>query len=161
MGKSVGSIAGAVSGGLSPAGIFGAIGGAKIGDKIGQVTGLNGITDAFDDVSDSSSISRVGLRSFDDLKRGRSELEESASESQQAQFDQLNALLGRGGQAQVEGDIDAARSEQLNLAQLLRQAQSGPSSQNINAAQNFASAIFNPQEVALQQQFQQGETDGS
>lgn len=117
--------------------------------------------DAFDDVIDQSSTSTVNLRDFEDLTKGQSGLAADAYDVQTGGLENLRNLLTRGGTAQVEGDIDAARGAQLSLAQMLQQAQSGPSSQNLVDAQGFANSIFKPQELALQQQFKQSETETS
>lgn len=120
-----------------------------------------GLFDLFDDTTDTSSTTTVNLRNMDELNRGQGKRAELGGNLQEDQLKQLMALLGRGGQAQAEGDIDAARAESMTLMDMLRGAQGGPSKQNILQGQKFAQQIFAPQQQALQQQFQQAETDTS
>lgn len=143
-------------------GLLGTIGGMVAGVP-GAIAGggLSGMTDAFDDVTDESSTNKINLRDFEELIKGRSGLEGEASGIQMDQLKQLGQLLTQGGTEQVAGDLAGQRSESMTLMDMLRQAQQGPSSQNINSAQNFSNQIFAPQEQAMQQQFKQSETDTS
>lgn len=157
MGKKIGKLAGTVSGGLTGAGFLGGIiggaGGGEVGKLAEGITGVN-LTDAFDDVTDSSSISRVILGE-------QSALEKDAFGLQSEELNNLRQALTAGGMEQLQGDITSARGAQMDLASMLQQAQRGPSSQNVSDAQRFANDIFAPQQQAMQQQFQQAETETS
>lgn len=155
IGKTFGQISGGLSGGGFISGAIGGEVGKLLGDSLGDLPGL------FDDKTTASSVSTVNLRNFEDLIKGQSGLAADAYDVQTGGLENLRNLLTRGGTAQIEGDIDAARSAQLSLAQMLQQAQSGPSSQNVVSAQNFANSIFAPQEQAMRQQFKQSETETS
>lgn len=118
-----------------------------------------GLFDLFDDKSKTTTSSTVKLRDMDQLNRGEGDLAQSARESQGAQFGELEQLLTRGGMSQAEGDLDQARMAQLDLAQMLRGAQAGPSEQDTIRAQKFAQDIFAPQQEALSQTFRDQETE--
>lgn len=96
----------------------------------------------------------VHLKDIKELNKGRSDLEAAADTSQLDQFNQLQALLSQGpGQAEVTAGLQS----QNDLAALIQStlAQGGlPNQTQVGQAQTFASQIFDPQRVALQQSFQ-------
>lgn len=118
-----------------------------------------GLFDLFDSKTDQSSTTRVNLRNMDQLNQGEGELSQTAREAQLGQFQDLQGLLTRGGTEQAGGDIDAARQSQMDLLQALRGAQGGPTAQNVAQGQAFARDIFAPQQEALNQNFEQSETE--
>lgn len=97
----------------------------------------------------------VNLRSIEDLNQGRSALESSAVKGQEDLYSQLQGLIGLGpGQAEVQ----AGMASQSGFADALQAAlaQGGlPTGAQTGQAQQYAQAIFQPQQVALNQQFEQ------
>lgn len=120
---------------------------------------LGGIAGAQGNQSTQTTNTEVRLRDMSELNEGEGELAQAARQSQMGQFGDLQQLLTQGGTSQVAGDLQAARTEQLGLANMLREAQGGPNEAQITRAQQFAQDIFAPQQQALNQQFQTAETD--
>lgn len=120
-----------------------------------------GLFDLFDDVTDTKQSTRVDLRNMDELNQGQGAAAEFGSQLQMDELKALRDLITGGGIGQAQGDIAGARQESMTLIDMLRNAQAGPSRQNIAQAQNFANQMFAPQEQAMQTQFRQAETDTS
>lgn len=97
----------------------------------------------------------INLQDINKLNKGRSNLEASAVKSQEDLFSQLSQLTAAGpGQADVTSGLEAQQGfgnilqQQLGLGGL-------PSQGQVLAGQQYAQSIFAPQQVALQQQFNQ------
>jgi len=122
---------------------------------------LGGIAGGMGKESKQTTTSAVQLNDVDKLNEGEGELATAARESQMGQFGNLESLLTQGGMSQAQGDISAARGEQLTLANMLREAQGGPNEAQMTRAQAFSRDIFAPQEEALRQSFGDAETETS
>lgn len=128
-------------------------------DAIGAIAGgvLGGVIGGSPDPESTrtSQVQDITLRNIDVLNQGRSNLEASATASQEALFGSLNQLVGAG---PGQSDIAAAMAAQQGYGNLLQQqmAEGGlPSQGQIGAGQQYAQNIFAPQQLMLQQQFNQ------
>lgn len=122
------------------------------GGLLGAIAG--GQKDTTKAVTESSTVNNINLRSFDDLNKGRSGLEEAGYNQQVTGFADLQKLLGFGpGQNEVQANTTFQNDFASTLQQLLGQI-TNPTQQSIN--QNFGEAqqLFAPQQTALNQQFQ-------
>jgi len=101
------------------------------------------------------ALSQTQLQDINVLNRGRSNLEAQAVQSQEDVFGQIGQLTAAG---PGQSDITAGLQAQQGYGNLLQQ-QLGmggmPSQQQIGAGQDYAQSIFAPQQVALNQQFNQ------
>lgn len=134
-----------------------AIGAAFGAGAVGSI--LGGIAGAQGNQGTQVTTTQLNLRDMAELNEGEGELAQAARQSQMGQFGDLSQLLTQGGMEQASGDISAARAEQLNLAEMLRSAQGGPSEAQIARAQRFSQDIFAPQQEALRQQLDSAETE--
>jgi hypothetical protein len=115
---------------------------------------LGGIAGGQGDKSKQTTTTSVNMRSIDQLNRGRSGLEATGVKAQEDYFSQLQALLGQGPGA---SEVTAGLQSQNSLADLIQSmVGSGglPNQAQIGQAQGYASQIFDPQRVAMQQSFQ-------
>jgi hypothetical protein len=103
--------------------------------------------------TNSSTTTAVNLRNINDINKGRSTLEATTDQSQNDLYAQLQALLNQGpGAAQVSAGLQA----QTGYGDIInQQLQSGglPNQGQISQAQDYASQIFAPQRLGLQQAF--------
>lgn len=119
---------------------------------------VGGIAGGSDSPGESTRVDQgtdINLKDIKKLNVGRSELEASATQSQQDLFSQLNQLVS-GGPGQ--SDVQAGMAAQQGYGNLLQQqlSQGGlPSQDQIGAGQQYAQSIFAPQQVMLNQQFNQ------
>lgn len=129
---------------------------AVAGAVLGGIAG--GQKDTTGGFSDSQSQSDVKLKNFEDLNKGRSELEKRGYDESLAQFNDLTKLLGLGpGAGEVSANTQFQNSFAGNLENLLK----GLS--NPDVAKNYAesNALFAPEREALKQNFQDQTTESN
>ena len=105
--------------------------------------------------SQQSQVQDLNLRDINALNVGRSNLEASATSASEGLFSSLNQLTAAG---PGMSDVQAGLSAQQGYGNVLQQqlSQGGlPSQAQIGAGQQYAQSIFAPQQVMLQQQFNQ------
>lgn len=144
VGKAIGTIGGAASG-FSLGGIPGMFVGGEVGGAVGG-GGLGGLMAP--DVTKQSSRSGIQVAP-------ESEEEKKYREAVQAQFGDLSNFVGKG---PGEADVAAGTQSTRDLASMLEQYGKGgfmPSTEDWNQAQMFAGKAFQPQQVAMQQAFQE------
>ncbi len=126
---------------------------------VGAVAG--GQKDHSQGTSNNSNSSSLGLRYMSDLDRGRSWLERDADKQSLSSYKDLINLTNRG---PGESEVEANNLFQNDFAQQLQQMLStggGPNSQMLEQANQFSSSIFKPQQVALDQQFEDAQVDSN
>jgi hypothetical protein len=126
--------------------MFGAVAGIA-GGLLGAIAGGQG------DRSKQQTTTSVNMRDIKSLNRGRSDLEALGDNAQMDQFNQLQQLLGQGPGA---AEVGAGLQSQNDFASMIQQmlGQGGlPNQQQVGNANQYASQIFDPQRVAMQQGF--------
>lgn len=120
--------------------------GAVAGGLLGMLGGGAGTPST----QTTESSADVTLKNFADLSKGQSELEKQAYQNQLSQLGQLQSLVGAGpGQTDVTAGLTAQQDFASRISQLL-----GMGGTDVAAGQAFAQQIFAPQQVAMQQAFQ-------
>lgn len=123
--------------------------GAIAGGVLGAIAGGQGNRSS----GTSSSSTSVNLRDINDLNKGRSALEGAADTASLDQFNQLLSLVSAGpGASAITQSLDASNNYATMLQNLLNSGGMANSTQ-IGQAQDYASQIFAPQQLALTQQF--------
>lgn len=118
---------------------------------VGAVAG--GQKDKNQTVSSNSGQTSVGLQNFADLIKGQSDLEKNSYESQLKQFSDLMGLVGKGpGESEVTANNTFQNSFATQLTQLMQKMQN-PSASDISGYASKARDLFAPDQVALNQRF--------
>lgn len=129
---------------------------AAAGAVLGGIAG--GQKDSTRQYSEGSQNSGLNLLNFKDLNKGRSGLEKQAYNNQLNTFSDLSSLLNIGpGQNEIQANNQFQNSFASQLEQLLGQIQNPNSQANFNEAKQ----LFAPQQTALNQQFQDQQTEAN
>lgn len=120
-------------------GVLGAIGGAMGSNSSGS--------------GSQSSTSSVDLQDFNTINQGASQLENTAYQGQRDMYSQLTGLVNAGPGASAVSDATGAGNQFADLLQSFLNNKGLPGQEQISYANNYASKLFDPQRVALQQSF--------
>lgn len=121
--------------------------GALLGAGLGAIAGSQGKQ------ASSTSVQSMQLQDIDKLNQGRSALEATTDQASLTGFRDLQSLLQAGpGQAEVAAGLGAQQDFASRIQQVLNQG-----GVDIAGGQQFAQQIFAPQQVAMQQAFQDQE----
>lgn len=121
--------------------------GAAAGAVLGGLAGAQGSKQS----TTGSTTSTVRLRNIADLNKGRSALETAGDDASLAQFNQLAGLVTAGPNQTVVSD---AMAWDQNFGAQLQSMLNGPTGAQVGQANQFAQDIFAPQQLAMQQGFQ-------
>lgn len=131
--------------------------GAIVGGALGALAGSQGNNAS----GHSTATTSMSLRDINDLNKGRSSLEAAGDTASLDQFNQLLALVNAGPGASAVTDATGATNNYANLLQSYLSNGGAPTAGNVSTAQSYANSIFAPQQVSLNQQFNQDRIDSS
>jgi hypothetical protein len=106
----------------------------------------------------NESNSSITLQGINDLNKGRSATEAAADSGSLDQYNQLLALVNAGPGASAISGAANATNDYTSMLQNLLSSGGAPSAAQLGTAQSYASQVFAPQQLALQQQFQDQST---
>lgn len=123
---------------------------------VGGIAG--GQKDSVTQYQEGATTSGIRLQDFNALSAGQSNLEKNAYDSQVSSFTDLQNLIGKGpGGSEVSANTQFQNSYASQLQQLMQGIANPNQAQNFKTAQQY----FAPQQTALNQQFEQQNTDSN